>query len=77
MKADWVVVVDLAPKGATNRVNRALRDLGFTEVMPFVFISRFGLLDEGRLRSAIRRARKGAVGNVLACPVASGEPFRW
>lgn len=77
MKSGWVVVVDLAPVAVARRVERTLRDHGFSEVMPWVFITRFGEVDGDKLRAALKRARRGGVGNILACVVAKGEPYRW
>jgi hypothetical protein len=69
----WLVLVDVAPVEARNRLDRALRDLGFFEVLPFVYTDRWGRPTLRTLRTRLARAFRGASGRVLALRVGRGE----
>jgi hypothetical protein len=60
----WLVVVDVAPSTVRDAVDRALRDLGFIEVMPCVYRNAWGEPDTGKLRAALRQAKRRGVGRV-------------
>lgn len=77
MKSEWVVAVDIAPRAVAERVSRALRDLGFAEALPCVFVTSFGPLDQAKLKATVMRARRGGLGRILACPVGKLGVQRW
>lgn len=65
MTGRWLVLVDVAPATVRSRIERSLRDLGFVEVLPCAWESRWLVVEQKRLRAAIRGARRGGVGRVL------------
>ena len=71
----WVVIVDVAPATTYLRVEHALRDLGFEEVLPCVFTDRWKPPRKGDLEKRIRKVSKGGVGRVLVCRTGRTKPF--
>ena len=72
---NWVVVVDVAPRTAYRKVERALRDLGFEEVLPCVFTDRWTAPRRDKLERHIKAGVRGGVGRVLVCRTGRTEPF--
>lgn len=60
----WLVIVDVAPTGVYQAVDGTLRNLGFVEILPCVYQSRWLALELPRLKRELRRARRKGVGRV-------------
>lgn len=71
----WVVVVDVAPTSTYRKVEQALRDLGFEEVLPCVFTDRWRAPDRRVLDKRLTAAVRGGVGRVLVCRTGRTAPF--
>lgn len=72
---NWLVVVDVAPDSLRRRTDRTLRDLGFSEVFPCVYVSMWGSRSRRDLELTLRRiARARGNGRVAAYPLRAGDP---
>jgi len=71
----WVVVVDVAPASTYRKVEQALRDLGFEEVLPCVFTDRWKAPSREALARRLGAAVRGGVGRVLVCRTGRTAPF--
>lgn len=60
----WIVVVDIGPSAVRDRLDRALRNLGFIEVLPCVYRSHWLDPKRERLQRTLRSARRRSFGRV-------------
>lgn len=60
----WLVLVDVAPASVRDAVDRTLRNLGFVEILPCVYRSRWLEPELPKLRRALRHARRRGVGRI-------------
>lgn len=61
---DWLVLVDVAPSLVRDKVDRALRNLGFVETMPCVYRSHWLDPERPKLERVLRYARRRGVGRI-------------
>ncbi len=72
---NWVVIVDVAPASTYRKVEQALRDLGFEEVLPCVFSDKWKPPRRDALDRRLKTAVRGGVGRVLVCRTGRTPPF--
>ncbi|MCH7664327.1 MAG: hypothetical protein IH936_00140 [Acidobacteria bacterium] len=53
-----------APARAQDAADRVLRNVGFVEILPYVYRSRWMEPDLPKLKRALRRARRRGVGQI-------------
>lgn len=71
----WVVIVDVAPASTYRKVERALRDMGFEELLPCVFTDRWTAPTRQAVNKCLGPALRGGVGRVLVCRTGRTAPF--
>jgi hypothetical protein len=60
----WIVILDVAPTRVRDAADRALRDLGFVEIMPCVYRNAWGDPPRDTLRATLRRAKRRGIGRI-------------
>jgi len=71
----WLVVVDVAPDKVRRKLDRALRDLGFEEVLPCTYMDRWTPPTRALLLRRLRAHLRAGVGKVLVCRLGRTAPF--
>lgn len=60
----WLVIVDVAPCRVRDRIDRTLRNLGFVQVLPCIYRSRWLDPERSKIMAPLRAAVRQGVGRI-------------
>ena len=74
-RSRWLIAVDVAPDRVRCKLDRALRDLGFEEVLPCIYMDRWTPPTRDVLQRKLKPVIRSGVGKVLVCRMGRATPL--